>query len=753
MKLRLLPALLVPLVPAEGALSISSGYETFLTQIRTRIVCAEDDVYDEAALVKPCDSMKDGPFCRGLPESGTARHRPFTLDSIVPQHLFGDPRAALELEEGAVDADTQATKQAIQVLNRFLEKNSVKESMPSSAWEGRLDFRGLWGGSAPRGFSAGLPPEVYATWEGAWQVVPAVEGPGDWMSKAKRKPRVQAALRLNGAIGAVRFSRPVVVRSLQLRPEAEAEDDLVVLGRIGGMEVWRHAYRRKDLSVPLCGTGDLVLGRWEGGEQLGQYYYARILAPHTFGATVMWLDHDPTHRLVVWEHLLTPAGKPCADADGSDSLRPNRLWRDVARRTKAVDEVAFLSRLAESGSEPQVGGWLLGRLHLAAERWKAKSDSVNEAAVRPPAGTTSRVVQVLPGPHATMEEASSAAVFYNADDMLERGLRLKSWSRRTLVEPQAKVQQRLQLSAFRSVEGLKQVVRALMLDVGRPSLKLPAHISEARVLRDMDYLVTAMNVGHLQPEDQEKVVERYKHFEVFFSDLWDWRAGADSLHVLYELWMNAPKMHAEAVEVFQERPKLAGLLLLHPGPHGVPTGHHREDAERFREPGAGEGGSDLHHRQEQRQRHRDLRGDRRQLEPSGRVLILEPVPDSWKAQPKNFVMVGTQGIVSSSDDGTGRSVYAGMVPIYGCDSFELFSEAKSPERPPLWQNNPWNGALLRLSQAIDVNRQVWRRILKRLMAEKPAKAQKVKQIMELTPKGLVKVEVTSANEFVLKLKR
>ena len=40
--------------------------------------------------------------------------------------------------------------------------------------------------------------------------------------------------------------------------------------------------------------------------------------------------------------------------------------------------------------------------------------------------------------------------------------------------------------------------------------------------------------------------------QVFFSDLWDWRAGADSLHVLYELWMNAPKMHAEAVEVFQE---------------------------------------------------------------------------------------------------------------------------------------------------------------------------------------------------------
>ena len=26
------------------------------------------------------------------------------------------------------------------------------------------------------------------------------------------------------------------------------------------------------------------------------------------------------------------------------------------------------------------------------------------------------------------------------------------------------------------------------------------------------------------------------------------------------------------------------------------------------------------------------------LEPAGRGLILEPIPDSWKAQPKNFVM-------------------------------------------------------------------------------------------------------------------
>ena len=35
-----------------------AGYETFLTQIRNRIVCAEDDVQE--VLAQTCDSMKDG---------------------------------------------------------------------------------------------------------------------------------------------------------------------------------------------------------------------------------------------------------------------------------------------------------------------------------------------------------------------------------------------------------------------------------------------------------------------------------------------------------------------------------------------------------------------------------------------------------------------------------------------------------------------------------------------------------------------
>ena len=46
--------------------------------------------------------------------------------------------------------------------------------------------------------------------------------------------------------------------------------------------------------------------RWEGD---GQFYYARILQAHAHAATVYWIDRDPSHRMVSWEHLVTPAGR------------------------------------------------------------------------------------------------------------------------------------------------------------------------------------------------------------------------------------------------------------------------------------------------------------------------------------------------------------------------------------------------------------------------------------------------------------
>ena len=72
--------------------------------------------------------------------------------------------------------------------------------------------------------------------------------------------------------------------------------------------------------------------------------------------------------------------------------------------------------------------------------------------------------------------------------------------------------------------------------------------------------------------------------------------------------------------------------------------------------------------------------------------------------------VGTQGVVSATDDGTLRHVYAGTVPIYGCDSFELFTEAKAEGHPrgaDHWRNSAFSGALQRLSTWGSVWDLVW----------------------------------------------
>lgn len=95
--------------------------------------------------------------------------------------------------------------------------------------EGALDFRRLpLDGRLPATFSRGLPDDVLATWDGAWQVAPP-------LGRAAAAPQA-AALRLNGAVGVLRFSRPVVVRRLLLRPPLHAEG-----GPLGG------APRRVDL--------------------------------------------------------------------------------------------------------------------------------------------------------------------------------------------------------------------------------------------------------------------------------------------------------------------------------------------------------------------------------------------------------------------------------------------------------------------------------------------------------------------------
>jgi len=50
----------------------------------------------------------------------------------------------------------------------------------------------------------------------------------------------------------------------------------------------------------------------------------------------------------------------------------------------------------------------LGELHVAATAWKPEELRSESDSVRPPTDTAARVVQVLPGPHASIEEASES---------------------------------------------------------------------------------------------------------------------------------------------------------------------------------------------------------------------------------------------------------------------------------------------------------------------------------------------------------
>ena len=112
---------------------------------------------------------------------------------------------------------------------------------------------------------------------------------------------------------------------------------------------------------------------------------------HNLWSPRSWiLHHTGSHVLTVniWiEHTIVNLLK-------SDPFRNSEPW------AQAVDEIAFLSVSASQ--------WLLGELHVAATAWKPEELRSESDSVRPPTDTAARVVQVLPGPHASIEEASES---------------------------------------------------------------------------------------------------------------------------------------------------------------------------------------------------------------------------------------------------------------------------------------------------------------------------------------------------------
>mmetsp|Transcript_18328 Transcript_18328/g.51927 ORF Transcript_18328/g.51927 Transcript_18328/m.51927 type:complete len:835 (+) Transcript_18328:25-2529(+) len=741
---------------SHAALSISSGYEQFLTHIRRRIVLEKEDIFDEAehrGWAKPCDSMRDGPFCRGLPKlsPATSRHRPFTVDSIIPQHLFGDPRLSKELGKmhETSSVGTEFNKQAMNTLNQFLEDfYNPKETLPRvTAVEGRLELQHapLWRtANLEPTFSRGLPPGVVAGWGGAWQVLPGpVEGRqragGGRKEEASDLPRFVASARLNGAIGTLSFSRPVIVRYLVVRPPLHATEgrhQLLVRARKKGVEAWRAEYDY-DAAVgptqpPLCAVGDVVRGQRVAN---GPRALAVLLAVHTTSATVRWLEKaDHTHRLLSWKHITTTDGMPCSSTKApflaSEDRGHNRspgLWRDLARRMKSVDEISFL---VPFGTE----GWLIKDVVAATVKWSPPtvneaSEDVDDDDSASPTDPMAHMVQVLPGPQALIVEASRAAVMYHADDMLEQGLQVRS-SRPASptgagvddvlsagADDEAESSSQIHLNPARSVEGLQQLLRALGDDGGGPSARLPPHVGPDLFLRDMERLV-----GSLDLSKAGRLVKQFGHFEALVAYHWDWFTALDAVDVTFEHWRRSGKAQAEAADAFFEGQEWLGSYFCTQGPTALSLNVTQVSSRRGRDHVT----ADLTFMIENEDSHvRGVYEVSGQVDPAGRTAVLEPIPGSWKTKPQNFVMVGLQGVVSRAAGAGGELRFAGSVPIFGCDSFELRARGQKKGAPDGaehidQQTSLWNSALSRYIHALNEARQQWRVGLRQVIREKEA---------------------------------
>lgn len=720
----------------RAALSISSGYESFLVNIRQRIVVEESNIIDEAlqsGVAQPCDSMRDGPFCRGLPTGALPNHWPFTIDSIIPQHLFGE-------DTGEGDG---THRQAMETLNRFLETYyNPREGIKRLAVEGRLDLQRVpLAGDMPKAFSRGLPAGIQASWHGAWQ---PSHGP-----RLDSASGVGTALRVNGAVTKLRFSRAVVVRHLRLHPPLDSggASRLVVRGRKAGLEVWSSGHDHGGASsdmLPLCRVGETALCKFTDD----QFHFCRILNSYLETVTVAWQDGDERHRVLHWKHVRTLGGIPCTARRKDRSLSSENLWRDLAQSTKSVDEVSFTVPEGEFG-------WLLGEIVVAVEvPGNANVDAKTGL------DTSLNVVQVLPNTRTMISDISGAAVVYDADDMLERGLRVRrewqaeavhAWDESELRKgPKVgEGPQRVNMGNGRSVEAFQQLLRSLSADSELSLSWLPAHISPYQLVSEVTVLVNSLSAS-------VKEVKKHTHFESFFAALWDRTHSLDALHVTFERWRRSTIMQTEAEHPFTVGQLWKGSYFCTQGPTSVTLNITSVESEIV---------ADLRFQFQPRVQDSKTKGAvgtftvAGRFESEGRFLSLEPVPGSWKQRPSNFVMVGLSGVVSER---SGEFRYAGSVPLSGCDSFVLsLLKAAGEASTSLSQHTrndllAYRAVLRGLNRAVDGARARWRRSLEDVISQKDATKKSVStQVAQLVEtaknQGLLSFMTEEGGELVVQI--
>jgi len=237
--------------------------------------------------------------------------------------------------------------------------------------------------------------------------------------------------------------------------------------------------------------------------------------------------------------------------------------------------------------------------------------------------------------------------------------------------------------------------------------------------------------------------------------MWDKFISADALRVTYDRWTREPRSQKDATDVLFEGQQWNGSYFCTQGPTmlTLEVTKMQQVDDSIIVTASLTFWVDMKDKEVKGQY--DVAGH---YSREGRVLVLQPVPGSWKTKPNNFVMVGLQGVISPW--GSARQLrFAGSVPIFGCDSFELNSEA--PDRIPKHtarsiKSNSWNTALSSLAKAIDHARQNWREQLQQLIQEKSTAKKdtsaQVARLMEAARQvgvrangGVFSFEVTSAD--------
>jgi len=287
-----LALLAVVLSPSSchAALNVGLGStESMVAGLRRSIFV--DTAYLSEREEERCSSL-DGPRClrflMGKATSTGQQPEGAELDGpgVVPERLL----RGLGVESGELDFSTPLY-QELEALRRQLTTSSPAQALVSTddavsfresrcgAEHGALHFGELLPDHrVPLTFSRGLPGTTVATWDGKWIVrdclsagrrgspaglpgseplalpAPPQEGPADARApvvlpsaQALSRPGsgpvaasgVSAVAELAGSVGYLRFSRPVVVRSLFARWEPEAgEPPAVIAGRLGLETAW-----------------------------------------------------------------------------------------------------------------------------------------------------------------------------------------------------------------------------------------------------------------------------------------------------------------------------------------------------------------------------------------------------------------------------------------------------------------------------------------------------------------------------------